>query len=256
MTIPSVLLAVFALAAADGRVGGEGPAPGAPSRPEARSAGRDLFGTREAPRRPPAPVRGAVELSDGARVEGGLSLTAGKALELFDTDAREWREVTLEELAELRAEVRSERLEREWRWKEGGSDEKVYTGRAYPRRWLDHVVLLRDGTGFRGHLRGTILYVEVRRDEREKPTPGEKGAESTGPEPRERRRRFILRQYERGRLGETLDDLVYVKRVTLIADRKPPAKVQRPGAPSDLDPGGAEEPAISPEGEGPAKGTE
>ena len=38
-----------------------------------------------------------------------------------------------------------------------------------------------------------------------------------------KRLRFILRQYERGRLGQTLDDLVYVKRV-IVHEKRPSPK--------------------------------
>ena len=230
--------------------GGAGEAPAERPRPK-----RDLFGT--AGRRPGAPGRsaprvwGTVELSNGERAEGWISLTPGRPLEVYDLDAREWREFEIHEIGELRAAPRKEEIEREWRWKEYGKDEKVYTGRAYPKRWLEHVIVLRGRTGQDGerlgcHIRGAALYVTKEpdrtaageeRDSDEKVSddktllakgpgarkpdakkaaarrPDEKDAKMEAEAPR--RRRFILRQYERGELGQTLDDLVYVKLVTV-----------------------------------------
>jgi len=211
------MLAMLALAYSCVAAAGENE-PAAPPR-------RDLFGTRgqEAARRPAGEgVRGTVELSSGERVEGRLSLQQGLALELFDTEAKEWRELRLEELARLEARVRSEDLEKEWRWKEAGSDEKVYTGRAYPRRWLDHEATMKDGRRFRGHVRGAVLLLEETPRE---PDPG-KPAAGTSPA----KRRFVIKQYERGALGQTLEDLVYVKAV-VIGERPAAGGSPREGTP-------------------------
>ena len=259
-----------------------------------RRPARDLFGTarRKAGDRPGEPSRvwGTVELSDGTRLQGWLSLTPGRPLEVFDLDAQEWREFAIHEIRGLRAAPRREELEREWRWKEYGKDEKVYTGRAYPKRWLDHELVLRPDTGkdggekdekdgkggerIRCHIKGAVLHLttepdraavdktdfgELSRAASEKTRPGERPATeitentegerqrkarlSVGgqaePLPSEtsvssvasRRRgdeapkrfRFILRQYERGRLGQTLDELVYVKRV-IVHEKVPSPK--------------------------------
>ncbi len=242
---------------------------------------RDLFGTarREPGRRPgpPARVWGTLELSEGTRLQGWLSLTPGRPLEVFDLDAQEWREFAIHEIRGLRAAPRREELEREWRWKEYGKDEKVYTGRAYPKRWLDHELVVRaeggtaekdakGGERIRCHIKGAVLHLttepdravgdktdfgEPSRAASEKTRPGEKTADAKKPgqeksaekkaaqkkpgdatakpgakpaaDEAPKRFRFILRQYERGRLGQTLDDLVYVKRV-IVHEKVPSPK--------------------------------
>ena len=249
---------------------------------------RDVFGTAPGGDgrrvRSPGRVWGTVELSDGTRDEGWLSLAPGRPFEVYDLDREEWREFGMHGILGLRATPRKEELEREWRWKEYGKDEKVYTGRAYPKRWLDHELVVRvertapsaasaepagasksraestDDSGrasrerIRCHIRGAVLYLTTEpkkpsaRKAASAPEEGDRkrsGAEDAGdgePRGREagggkpgggaggefddgkpdgrpprkgtpRRLRFILRQYERGKLGQTLDDLVYVERV-------------------------------------------
>jgi hypothetical protein len=194
--------------------------------------GRDLFGTREAgtalKQASSTNQWGEVYLSDGTVLVGWLSLSYGKQLELYDPAAKRWRRLHLSELTRVDASIRSEELEREWRWKEGGSDVKVYTGRGYPRRWLDHTCRLKNEESFLGHLNGAVLHVTVpakkeskdtaKKDARKKDSKPEVAPTNKGP----LKTRFILRQYERGKLGTTLKGLVYVKSIVIIG--APPAK--------------------------------
>jgi len=169
-------------------------------------------------------------------------LTPGRGLVLFDTSAAKREEIDLHEIVELRASVRSEQLEREWRWREYGSDVKVETGRAYPRRWLNHTAALADGRRLECRLQGTVLYFEAESPaapEREQ-AAGPATAAAARDKPAPVARRFILRQYERGETGQTLDDLVYVRAVIVHEKGKAPADAQahapveppRPAAPS------------------------
>lgn len=142
-------------------------------------------------------VPGTVTLSDGKELSGRLWLTPGKLMEICDLDAKEWKELKLSEIRTMRSEVRSEKMEEKWRWKEHGSDEKVRSGKSYPRRWLDHVVRLRDGSSFRGRLKGTVLYVGPAGDTEKKKT------------------KLFLRQYDRGKEGQSLEQLVYVTGIVI-----------------------------------------
>lgn len=56
------------------------------------------------------------------------------------------------EVAALRQEILAEGREEEWRWREGGSNEKIHTGRSYPWRKYGIALRLRDGRVFRGRL--------------------------------------------------------------------------------------------------------
>ena len=252
MSVPGVLFACVIAATP----GGAGEAHEDGLRPR-----RDLFGTaaRKPRRAPRAPGRvwGTVELSNGTRARGWLSLTPGRPLEVYDLDAKEWREFEIHQIARLRATPRREELEREWRWKEYGKDEKVYTGRAYPKRWLDHELVLsgEDETDGKGgerascHIRGAALYLttEPAGSGPEKPGPdgkrggdGRPGEEDSGqgkpgeedparkPEAEAPKRlRLILRQYERGKLGQTLEDLVYVRSVVVHEKGRAPKRGEK-----------------------------
>jgi hypothetical protein len=185
---------------------------------------RDLFGTRGGGKKRAGSderdgrVRGTIELSNGESETGRLSLTANLGMTFYDTAAKEWREVELSELSRIEARPRAEELDKEWRWKEAGRDEKVYTGRTRPRRWLDHDVTLADGTRFTGHIKGTLIYIET------DPEPeADKKAEDGGTRAPVRRRtgrrpvkkRIVMRQYQRGDWGQTLKDLVYIKSIVV-----------------------------------------
>jgi hypothetical protein len=87
--------------------------------------------------------------------------------------------------------VQWERMDKEWRFKEAGNPEKIYTGREYPVRMLEWRLVLRNDHEIVGHILGQPLYVS------------EGG----------RAERFILHQRDKGEMGQALKDLVYVKRV-------------------------------------------
>lgn len=250
----TALLVSCALAAPAAGADGSGQAP---YETESLPPRRDLFGKREPVRKHAEPAErggrtwGTVVFSDGRRVEGRLSVTLDGSLVFFDTETEEWREVPLTELARADARPRVEKLDREWRWKEAGCDEKVYTGRARPLRWLDHDVRLKDGSGFSGHIKGTVIYVETAADPpaggepRDGDGPGKGGEKSGGKSvektraasgPRrslrpEKRERYFLRQYDRGSWGETLESLVYVRSIVMHEPGEgPPAPPVRDGA--------------------------
>ena len=59
--------------------------------------------------------------------------------------------------------VKKEWMEREWKYKETTSDEKMYTGRSYPAREYLHTITLRDGRTITGPL-AEIVYVQPQDD--------------------------------------------------------------------------------------------
>ena len=215
----------------------------AADRDRARPPGRDLFGTRGGAKKPPpanAPVPATVTWSDGRRETGKLSFTAGVPLTVYDLEGKEWVDVELADLAGLEAIPRAEKMDREWRWKDYGNDEKVYTGRERPRRWLDHALMLKDYEVMKVHVKGTVMYFDT------VPEPEEPAKDKTkagaakpdgkpGPDAKPVRRRLIIRQYDRGDWGETLASLVYVKRIEIgepdaAPKRAPTPPAKRPGA--------------------------
>jgi len=136
-------------------------------------------------------VPGYVELSSGVKVPGKIYTTRAKRLKIYNLRREMYEYVPVPALMRIEAAVEWERMEREWRFKEAGNPEKIYSGREYPARKVAYTLTLRNGHTIYGHILGQPLYVE------------DGGAAV----------RHILHDRGKGRMGETLADLVYVRRV-------------------------------------------
>ncbi|MFO8012600.1 MAG: hypothetical protein R6X20_04750 [Phycisphaerae bacterium] len=163
--------------------------------PEAAAGGGEATspfggGRQAGPRRRDA-VPGYVELSSGLKVPGHIYTTRAKRLKTYNLDRQVYEYVPVPALSAIEAVVEWARVDKQWRFKDAGSPEKVYTGKSYPVRMLKWRLTLRNGHEVVGHILGQPLYVEHN---------GE-------------RERLILHKRQKGPLGDTLEDLVYVKRV-------------------------------------------
>jgi len=212
-----VFAALAAVLAAGGSAGGEGDEPAsagggeavetASEAPEGASADEadleyeDAGESAEDGERRPSPfgaqpgaarkdaVPGTVALSDGRKVAGRLCTTRGKRLVIYNFERERYEHVPVPALERMEAVVEWERMEREWRFKEAGNPEKVYSGRTYPARRLAWRLRLRNGHEIVGHILGQPLYVLA-------------GGE---------RARFVLHKRQKGPVGTALEDLVYVR---------------------------------------------
>ncbi|MHB1556143.1 MAG: hypothetical protein ACYC61_01555 [Isosphaeraceae bacterium] len=142
-------------------------------------------------------VPGYLELSDGSLHPGLVFLTRETRLKILDDERKAFREVPLKVIRRIDGIVVREWNEREWRFRENASDEKVYTGRTYPAREYTHKITLQDGRTIRGPLSG-IVYVQP-----------EAGAEPD---------RFLLHTRDKGEPGTSLKSLVYVRSIRLGAE--------------------------------------
>ena len=141
----------------------------------------------------PDALPGAMQLSDGKVLAGGLYTTQEKDLEVWIQAQQRWRHIPLLAVLGIRAVVVSEELEPEWRWKQMGSDEKVFTGRARPSRQLNWRVNLIDGTSLEGEIKGQPLWIE---------RAGQ-------------RTLYVLHSRAKGEFGQTLNELVYPRHVVI-----------------------------------------
>jgi len=171
-------------------------APGAAATEEAEPPPPPPFGRPEGTIavEPGAVEPGAVELSTGETVRGALSLTRDKPLEIYIDAEKKSRRLVLGEVRSISWEIEKEAVEKEWRWKEAASDEKVETGNFYVDRKYRQTIALRDGTELAGHLKGTVIHVTSGKGER---------------------RKFLLLTHQRGAMNEPAEKLVYVKAVRL-----------------------------------------
>ncbi len=106
---------------------------------------------------------GCIELSDGSIHPGLIYLTRDKRLKIYDEQLQRQREIPLRVVKQIDCAVKKEWMEREWKYKETTSDEKMYTGRSYPAREYLHTITLRDGRTITGPL-AEIVYVQPQDD--------------------------------------------------------------------------------------------
>jgi hypothetical protein len=143
-------------------------------------------------------IPGYIELSDGSVHPGRIYLTRDKRLQVYDEKLQRQREVPLEAVKQIECAVKREWMEKEWKFKESTTDEKMFTGRSYPVREYQHTITLPSGQTITGPLSG-IVYVQP---------PSQSSAR---PEPEQ----FILNKRNKGEAGTKLESLVFVKQVKL-----------------------------------------
>ncbi len=161
------------------------------------------FGPRPAVRQDAVP--GYVELSDGQIHYGMVYLTRDARLKIHDKKLQRQREIPLRVVKQIDCQLKREWMEKEWRFKETTSDEKMYSGRKYPVREYLHTITLGDGRKIKGPL-SALVY--VRAADHAKPPPGSYV-------PVVKPQRFILHKRDKGKVGADLKSLKYVRCVKL-----------------------------------------
>ncbi len=151
----------------------------------------DPFGRKAAVREDAVP--GYIELSDGTILPGHIYATRDTRLKIYDQQQERQREVPWNKIRQIQCDVDKEWMEDEWRFRENANDEKVFTGRRYPARIHVHTVTLADGTSIRGAL-SSVIYLQ-------------RAGEAT--------RKFELHKRAKGKVGDRLESLVYVRTIRL-----------------------------------------
>jgi hypothetical protein len=146
-------------------------------------------------------ARGMLRLSTGEEWRGAIYCTGRRPLKVFDLGKKQYRYFRLTEIHRIRTTVEKEETREKWRFREEGSDEKVYTGKTYPRRFYRSEITLRGGERVDAHIVG-VVYVER--------------GEETG--------KFVLRKKHVGKVGQDLDDLVYVEEILFTQGESPGQK--------------------------------
>jgi hypothetical protein len=160
------------------------------------------FGPRPEAREDAVP--GYVETSDGKITPGMLYLTRDMRLKIEDRSIQRQREIPLRVVKQIECTVKKEWMEREWRFKELASDEKLYTGRSYPAREYEHTITLQDDRTISGPL-AAIVYLQ----------PDAPKAEPPASRTEAQAERLYLRKRDKGNVGTDLKSLVYVRRIKL-----------------------------------------
>jgi hypothetical protein len=143
---------------------------------------------------------GTITLSDGTTITGQIATTAGKPLRLWDEQAGEYLDTPMRLVKSIKAQIVWEQDEPEWRFKESGSDIKINTGKTYPARETNYTIELTDGKT----IKGAIVAPLYTRSDKANNSGDNKGDEKT----------YVLHKRDKGEVGKTLKDLIYVAEVT------------------------------------------
>jgi hypothetical protein len=182
----------------------------------ATGAAANPFRNSDLPYRRSDALPGVIELSDGNQLPGGLYTTVEKPWIVWSEATKSWRRVDFLTLLSIEAVVEEQRMELSWRPKGMGEPEKVYTGRKYPMRRMHWRFKLIDGSVVEGSTKGQPVFVELT-------------GKVSGP--------FILGERMKGEDGQTLEDLVYVRKIVVsrkmmdlvIAEKKTAEPVRNGG---------------------------
>jgi hypothetical protein len=167
------------------------------------------FGPKPAERDSPRDdaVPGYIELSDGSIHTGLIYLTRDKRLKIYDDKLERQREIPLRVVKQIDCSVKKEWMEREWKYKETTSDEKMYTGRRYPAREYLHTITLKDDRTITGPL-VEIVYLR----------PQDDSNRSSEQHKEPKVEKFLLNKRAKGEVGQELKSLIYIKRIKLGKD--------------------------------------
>jgi len=130
-------------------------------------------------------------LSNGKRVVGRFTTTDGKPIRIWDEAEKEYHDIPFDLIRSMQAKITWERQQPEWHFKASGSDVKEYTGKTYPAHEMQYVVTLVNGQQLTGGIVAP-LYQE-----------NAEGGTTL----------FVLHKRDKGNVGQTLQQLVYVQRV-------------------------------------------
>jgi hypothetical protein len=159
------------------------------SQPTTQPATARPFGDAPAP----GERSGTITLSDGKSIPGLISTTPAKPLRVWSEKEKRYIDLPWEAIASLEAKILWERDEPEWRFKESGFDEKVFTGKTYPARETEYVITLTTGDTVTG---GVVAPIYLRPDQG-------------------KAQQFVLHKRAKGEVGKSLDELIYIKRIEL-----------------------------------------
>ena len=139
---------------------------------------------------------GTITLSDGTKLIGAIITTAGKPMRVYEENEKQYTDIPFDQVVSIKASVLWERDEKEWQFKLSGSDEKIYSGRTYPARETQYTITTVDGNKVTGSIAAPIYLKQ-----------------------NDERKTFILHKRDKGEVGQTLKQLVYVAEVKLDPSR-------------------------------------
>ncbi len=140
----------------------------------------------------PEARKGTITLSSGERIAARLSTTREKPVRIWDEKDQKYKDIPFDLIKSAEAKILWERDEKEWHFIASGSDLKEYTGKTYPARELEYEVTLLNGQKITGGIVSPIY------------------AEGSG-----QTLTYVLNKRQKGDVGQTLKQLVYVRKLEL-----------------------------------------
>lgn len=133
---------------------------------------------------------GTMLTSDSEKIHGHFYHTAGKPFRIWVESEGEYKDIPFNMIKSLEAKVLWEREQQEWHFKASGSDIKEYTGKTYPARETEYTATLLDGRTITGAMVEPLYQIEG-----------------------DEQKLYTLNKRDKGKVGQSLKDLVYVMKV-------------------------------------------
>jgi hypothetical protein len=133
-----------------------------------------------------------VEMSDGETITAQVAFPQDMFY-MYNEAAKRRLTVRIGEVKAIETLIEKESMEKKWFFKEDGRDEKVYTTETWPVRYFLTRAVFADGQALDGTIVGQAFFVKT-----------EDGV-----------RNYMLTRKMEGKVGQKLEDVVYVKRISL-----------------------------------------
>jgi len=171
---------------------------------------------------------GWLAASDGRVLVGQVFTTRGKPVTIYDRAHKQYFRFEWADVARFDIAIETDIVEQDWRWKEGGSDVKVYTDLWYVWHKYISTLTLRTGEAYTGDLTAPI-YIRPERIGLTVKKENEQVLEYSEPEqPTEEQ--FILHRRAKGDKAAKEDATppVYLLKVVLtdVPEAEPPPEEQ------------------------------
>ena len=142
-------------------------------------------------------LQGTAVLSDGRVIRGEIEMDAPGLFSLFVPSTKRRYRVPPSKAARLIFSVESEELVRGWMFQEESRNTKIKLPFLRPVRELAVTLILKTGQRITGHLDTAVLHLWAEEGEDEKEY------------------RLVLTSHQRGKKGQKLEDLLWVKEIVL-----------------------------------------
>jgi hypothetical protein len=135
---------------------------------------------------------GSVELSNGQVVSGKIWTTVRTPFRVWIADLKEYRDLDIRLIKQIAVEPPSAQEIDQWRWQQEGSDIQLHSGKTEPFMQFTYTFTMLDGEKVTGTVEAPLFVQDAKQTYN-----------------------MLLYKQIQGKLGEAINQVVYVKEVTL-----------------------------------------